>query len=200
MVDPMTDPVARDRPDPLDDLRLLRDTPHRERLRRVMDRVAPFGMLRAELADCVFDIESAALAAGVPPDALAKVRAEVEELRADRGDVEWSTVVRDEVLAILDRAIEATSEPSRNHGQACWEQGCTAIPCWRLGCEHHGPMSVLDAALPLPPPPAPGLREALSLANEAIHEVNASGDIEVVHALLRAIRAALAKTPGEPEP
>ena len=62
----MTDDVARDRAD-LDDLSLLRDTPHRERLRRVMDRVAPFGMLRSELADAVFDIESAALAAGVRP-------------------------------------------------------------------------------------------------------------------------------------
>jgi len=62
----VTDDVARDRAD-LDDLSLLRDTPHRERLRRVMDRVAPFGMLRSELADAVFDIESAALAAGVRP-------------------------------------------------------------------------------------------------------------------------------------
>ena len=70
----MTDDVARDRAD-LDDLSLLRDTPHRERLRRVMDRVAPFGMLRSELADAVFDIESAALAAGVlPPPAAPGLR------------------------------------------------------------------------------------------------------------------------------
>ena len=45
-----------------DDLALLRDTPHRERLRRLMDRSAPTGMLRRELIDCVLDIEAAALA------------------------------------------------------------------------------------------------------------------------------------------
>ena len=86
----MTDDVARDRAD-LDDLSLLRDTPHRERLRRVMDRVAPFGMLRSELADAVFDIESAALAAGVRPAPAAPGLREAldwEEYRRTRG---WPT-------------------------------------------------------------------------------------------------------------
>ena len=58
------------------------------------------------------------------------------------------------ILAYLETA-SGTPESPRNHGRACWEQGCTDIPCWRLGCEHHDPTPRPEPSVP--PPPAPGL-------------------------------------------
>jgi hypothetical protein len=113
-------------------------------------------------------------------DALVRVRGEVEGLSKFEDDpIAGHLVMRDHVLAILDRALEAASGTERitdDNGDEL---------------EHGEP----DA--PVPPPAAPGLREALealvaSMTDKAAFQEWTKRQIEAMDAA----RAALAETPG----
>ena len=177
----MTDPVARDRLAALlDDAAMAAWLDH-------LNPQAPWPM------DSMLFIADRLLAAGVlPPDTLAKVRAEVEAehlfVGADAGatmrmsEVERARNYRARVLATLDRALEAASgtpEPPADHehywtdapddetGWHCTICGLTEYPGMKDEVTPNEALGVV------PPPAAPGLREAIE---EAIRFLNVLGD------------------------